>query len=60
MKIRDIYLKAERVNPVTQATIPAAWMVEYENGKAVPVCSFWDAKNPSEVRAILEHQGEAA
>jgi hypothetical protein len=57
MKIANIYVEEARYNPRVQATIPAVWMVEYENGFTFAACGKHDAANAAEVRALLVMRG---
>ena len=57
MKIANIYVEEERYNARCQATIPAVWIVEYENGDTFAACGKYDAANEKEVRALLAMRG---
>ena len=53
MKVAHIYLDEERYNPRVRATIPAAWMVEFECGAILSICCKYDAANDIEAEKIL-------
>lgn len=53
MKVIEIYKQEERYNARIQATVSGAWIGVLENGDEFPICADYQAKNESEVRAIL-------
>lgn len=53
MNVVEIYKQETRYNPRIRATVGGAWMAVCDNGDEFPVCRDYEAKNESEVRAIL-------
>ena len=56
MQVKEIYKQESRYNSRIKATVSGAWMAVLANGDEFPVCRDYEAKNESEVRAILANQ----
>lgn len=54
--IREVYLQPEFFNARLRATVPGAWVAEYDNGCTVAICRESEARNASEARAIAQQR----